>query len=61
LDINNNILNQDPRFVEPELYDYRIDSLSPGIDRGADLMIPIDLDGNPRDSLPDIGAYENKP
>ncbi len=53
-----NILNQDPLFVEPSEYNYRIDSLSPAIDKGVDLGILIDLDSLQRDKTPDIGAYE---
>ncbi len=53
-----NILNLDPLFVEPSVFDYRIDSLSPAIDVGVDLGILIDLDSLQRDSKPDVGAYE---
>jgi len=53
-----NILNLDPLFVEPSVFNYRIDSLSPAIDVGVDLGILIDLDSLQRDSKPDVGAYE---
>ncbi len=55
-----NILNQNPLFVEPSEFNYRIDSLSPAIDVGVDLGILIDLDSLQRDSKPDVGAYEWK-
>ena len=53
-----NILNQDPHFMQPSAYNYRIDSLSPAINVAADLAIQIDLDSLQRDNKPDIGAYE---
>lgn len=53
-----NIVNQDPMFVNPEEYNYRLDSLSPVQDAGIDIGVPSDLDGNSRDEFPDIGAYE---
>ena len=53
-----NILNQDPLFVEPSAYNYRIDSLSPAINKGNNWGITIDLDSMQRDTNPDIGAYE---
>ncbi len=53
-----NIVNQDPMFLDPEEYDYHLDSLSPARNAGFDIGILSDLDGNPRDDFPDIGAYE---
>jgi len=58
LDINNNLLNADPLFVDPGNYNYRLDTMSPAKDKGFNLMILNDLEGMTRDSLPDIGAYE---
>jgi len=58
LDINNNLLNTDPLFIDPTNYNYRLDTMSPAKDKGFKLMILKDLEGNVRDSLPDIGAYE---
>lgn len=55
---SNNILNQDPLFIQPSEYNYRIDSLSPAINVGEDIGILIDLDSLQRDNNPDIGAYE---
>lgn len=58
LDINMNILNEKPDFKNSFNFDYHLDSLSPAIDKGLDLKIPIDLDSSKRDEKPDIGAYE---
>lgn len=55
-----NILNDDPLFIDPELFDYKLDSLSPAINQGASLGIGIDLLGNVRSIPPDIGAYEKQ-
>ncbi len=60
LDINDNILNQDPEFKSPFNYDFHLDTLSPAKDNGLDLDLTIDLDSATRDNLPDIGAYEYK-
>lgn len=41
------------------IYDFRLDSISPAIDRGdASLAMPTDRLGIRRDEKPDIGAYE---
>jgi len=53
-----NIINQDPLFVEPSAFNYRIDTLSPAINVGTNLGVLIDLDSLVRDNKPDIGAYE---
>ena len=53
-----NIVAQDPIFVNSQEQDYHLDSLSPAIDAGIPLGITQDLEGNPRDAQPDWGAYE---
>ncbi len=58
LDTLDNILNEDPKFVNPFEYKFQLDTLSPAKDAGQDLGILTDLDGNMRDASPDIGAYE---
>lgn len=58
LDTLGNMLNIDPEFINPVLYNYRLDTLSPAKDKGALLGVEFDLDGNERDALPDLGAYE---
>jgi len=50
-----------PRFVNVADGDYHLDTLSAAKDCGKFLNIieyQLDLDGNRRDSLPDLGAYE---
>ena len=48
-----------PRFVDPLTGDYRLMKDSPAIDAGTPVGAPTtDLDGNPRDMMPDMGAYE---
>ncbi len=58
LDINENKLNTDPLFLDPFDYDFHLDPTSPAINAGTNLNIPIDLDGQLRDSIPDLGSYE---
>ena len=55
-----NILNLDPLFIDPEAYNYQLDSLSPAINTGANLGVILDLLGNTRTAIPDIGAYERQ-
>ncbi len=61
------IVNQDPKFVDIEKFDFHLDSLSPAINKASREIINLypqvlenDLDGQSRlsDSSPDIGAYE---
>jgi hypothetical protein len=55
------IVNEDPLFVDHETNDYRIDTLSPAIDKGSvniSSQIPNDILGNPRGNTPDLGAYQ---
>lgn len=52
-------INADPLFVSPVMRDYRLTGGSPAIDAGTPMGAPVDdLDGNPRDAMPDMGAYE---
>ena len=54
-----NITGADPKFVNPGGDDFRLRSDSPAIGRAdAAYAPPTDFTGNPRDSNPDIGAYE---
>lgn len=53
-----NILNEDPEFTNPSRYNYRLDTLSPAKDAGVEIGVLTDLDGNIRDELPDMGAFE---
>jgi len=56
----NNIVNEDPLFIDPQLFNFMLDSLSPAIGAGAPLGLNIDLVGTPRKIIPDIGAYERQ-
>jgi hypothetical protein len=58
LDTLGNILNEDPLFIDPFAYNFRLDTLSPAQDQGEMIGVAFDLDGNQRDNLPDLGAYE---
>ncbi len=52
---------EDPAFVDPDDFDYRLQLGSICIDAGVDAGAPVtDLDGNPRINSVDIGAYENQ-
>jgi len=53
-----NILNLNPKFLQPRTGNYRLDTLSPAIDAGVELGYPFDLRGKPRDQQPDLGAFE---
>jgi len=58
------ITKDDPKFMDHELNDYRLDTLSPAIDKGStdiSSQIPNDILGNPRGDKPDLGAYEFVP
>ncbi|MEQ9231375.1 MAG: hypothetical protein RIF46_11890 [Cyclobacteriaceae bacterium] len=58
---NNFIISQEqnfPGFLNPQLFDYHLDSLSFSIDKGTEIGISSDLDGNIRVPKPDLGAYE---
>ena len=44
LDTLGNMLNIDPEFINPVLYNYRLDTLSPAKDKGALLGVEFDLD-----------------
>jgi hypothetical protein len=45
-------------FQNPFDYNYRLDSISPAINSSILSELTFDLDGKPRDSIPDLGAYE---
>ncbi|MDH5474488.1 MAG: right-handed parallel beta-helix repeat-containing protein [Cyclobacteriaceae bacterium] len=55
---NTNVFDEAPRFIDPQNYEYQLDTLSVAKDGGAILGIIEDIEGNFRDAKPDIGAYE---
>ena len=56
-----NIINTDPKFLDPATYHYKLDSSSVAIDAGITLPgINTDILGKERINLPDLGAYENQ-
>jgi len=58
----NSIQNQDPLFVTIDafenIFDFHLQDISPCVNTGTQTSINIDLDGNERDTNPDIGCYE---
>jgi len=61
---NKIIKNKDPKFLNSETLDFRLDSLSPAIGQGdpaLSVSAPNDILGNPRGSKPDLGAYQFEP
>ena len=48
----------DPDFVDPARGDYHIGPNSAAIDAGVDAGVLVDIDGEPRLSVPDVGADE---
>ena len=56
--------NEDPLFVNPDNFNYELDTLSPAIDKGSveiAQQVPLDLNGINRTESPDLGAYEFAP
>lgn len=53
-----NVIANQKIFKDYRIYDYHLDTLSPAINIGTLLNIPLDFDGKARDSKPDAGAYE---
>jgi len=58
LNVNGNIINMDPQFISIDDFNYRLDGSSPAVDSGELSELLFDLEGNQRDALPDMGAYE---
>ncbi|MEM6844851.1 MAG: choice-of-anchor Q domain-containing protein [Bacteroidota bacterium] len=55
---SHNIYNKAPLFVDPIIFQYELDSLSPAINQGVKTSILTDLNSAARDDQPDLGAYE---
>ncbi len=59
---NQCIVNKDPGFVNVQAFDYQIDSISPAIGQGINVIgIVTDIKGRTRISPPDLGAYQYVP
>lgn len=54
----NNLVNQNPRFKNPILQKFELDTLSPAKDYAISSGMKTDILGKNRDSKPDAGAYE---
>ncbi|MCP3682748.1 MAG: DUF1565 domain-containing protein [bacterium] len=55
----NNVLTDNPKFVDEADKDFHLQSSSPAINQGTSVGAPsFDYDDNSRDSSPDIGAFE---
>ncbi|MBK9014638.1 MAG: T9SS type A sorting domain-containing protein [Saprospiraceae bacterium] len=55
------ILLEEPTFVDTDDYDYHLTDISVGVNDGVDAGAPpLYLEGNPRNSVVDMGAYENQ-
>lgn len=55
-----NKLNTDPKFKDIEQGNFELDTLSPAINAATGSTMTIDLKGNPRLGVPDLGAYERE-
>jgi hypothetical protein len=59
LNFHDNVIAEDPLFVNRLLADFHLQASSPAIGAAVPPWSPLeDADGQPRDSLPDVGAYE---
>lgn len=54
----NCLINQDPKFVDANKWDFHLQAGSPLINAGTPIAISDDLEGKPRSGVPDIGCYE---
>jgi hypothetical protein len=52
------IVNEDPVFVDVVNNNYAIDSISPAIQKGIPMGVPVDINGVERIDPPDLGAYQ---
>jgi hypothetical protein len=50
--------NEDPKFVDVMTNNYRIDSISPAIQKGIPMGVQFDINGVDRGPTPDLGAYQ---
>lgn len=55
------ILNENPKFFNPNINDFSIDDSSSAFAKGnINYLIPLDVTGNNRTTPPDLGAYQSK-
>jgi len=55
---DSNSITQDPLFIDPDNNNFHLQSNSLCINKGTDVGLAEDMEGNPVDYAPDIGAYE---
>lgn len=61
LHYNDIILNQDPKFFNPNINNFNIDGTSPAFAKGNSIyLVPLDILGITRTTPPDLGAYQSK-
>ncbi len=58
---NQCLLNNNPKFIDTDSWNFELDSISPAINIGSEntaLLVPYDINGNYRVVLPDLGCFE---
>ena len=58
---NQCLINSDPRFIDVDIWNFELDSISPAINIGSETtanLVPYDINGNYRVLLPDLGCFE---
>ncbi len=58
---NQCLLNKNPQFVDLDVWNFELDSISPAINIGSEntaSLVPYDINGNYRVLLPDLGCFE---
>lgn len=58
---NQCLLNKNPEFIDLDMWNFELDSMSPAINIGSEstaTLVPYDINGNYRVLLPDLGCFE---
>jgi hypothetical protein len=55
------LVNKDPGYVNPQAFNYQLDSISAAIQKGVPMGVDYDIKGVFRGSAPDLGAYQYVP
>ncbi len=58
---NQCLVNEEPKFIDKDMWNFELDSTSPAINIGSEntaLLVPFDINGNSRIVLPDLGCFE---